>query len=73
VRRTRYSPVAVTEVKEGSVSSTGTRTVLKLEPINVWDVVEKMDVVEQVNNGQHRSKYTQYKQKQNKSADMPFL
>ena len=28
VRRTRYSPVAVTEVKEGSVSSTGTRTVL---------------------------------------------
>jgi len=40
--------------------------------MNVWDVVEKMDV-EQVNNGQHRSKYTQYKQKQNKSADIPFL
>ena len=28
VRRTRYSPVAVTEVKESSVSNTGTRTVL---------------------------------------------
>ena len=28
VRRTWYSPVAVTEVKEDSVSSTGTRTVL---------------------------------------------
>jgi len=31
-----------------------------------------MHVVEQVNNGQHRSKYTQYKQKQNKTADIPF-
>jgi len=27
VRRTRYNPVAVTEMKEGSVSSTGSRTV----------------------------------------------
>ena len=63
-------------MKEGSVSSTGTRTVLWLQPINVWDVVEKMGVVElldKVYDGQHRSKYTQYKQKQNKSADIPFL
>jgi len=33
-----------------------------------------MDVVEQVNNGQHRSKYTIiYKQKQNKLTDIPCL
>ena len=67
-----HGPVAVTEVKERSVSSTGT-LYSTLTIGNVWDVVEKMDVVEQVNNGQHRSKYTQYKQKQTKSADIPFL
>ena len=33
-----------------------------------------MDVVEQVNNGQHRSKYTQYKQKQtNRQIGYPVL
>ena len=43
MRRTQYSPVAVTEVKEGSVSSTlrNLYSTLTIANQNVWDV-EKM-------------------------------
>ena len=71
-RRTRYSPVAVTEVKEGSVSSTGHPYSTLASSQSMFGMLKRWMLLNKWTTD-NVDQNTLIQTKTNKSADIPFL